>query len=109
MTGGTLEGLPVIVSDYAGTNVVLVNASDIYLGDDGGVSIDISREASLEMLDSGLTQNALTGTGASLVSMFQLNAVALRAERTINWKRRRTSAVAYLTSAGWGGAVTAVT
>jgi hypothetical protein len=37
--------------------------------------------------------------------MFQTNSVALRGERTINWVRRRPSAVAYLTSVGWGGEV----
>jgi hypothetical protein len=105
LMGGTLMGLPVIASQYVGSNVVLVNASDIYLGDEGGVMVDMSREASLEMLDGGFTQNA--PTGASLVSMFQNNLVALRAERTINWSRRRTSAVAYLTGVAWGGAVNA--
>jgi len=40
-----------------------------------------------------------------MVSMFQTNSVAIRAERTINWMRRRTQAVAYLTSVSWGGEV----
>jgi hypothetical protein len=39
--------------------------------------------------------------------MFQTNSVAIRAERTINWMRRRDSAVAYLTGVSWGGAVPA--
>ena len=105
MAGGIFEGLPAIVSEYAGDTVALVNASDIYFGDEGGVQVDMSREASLEMLDSGLTQDGAAGTGASLVSLFQNNLVALRAERHLNWKRRRTSAVAYLTGVAWGGAV----
>jgi HK97 family phage major capsid protein len=103
MTGGTLMGIPVITSEYVGENVIMAKASDIYLVDDSGVMVDMSREASLEMLDSGFTQNA--PTGASLVSMFQNNLVALRAERSINWARRRASAVAYLTGVTWGGAV----
>src|SRR5690625_5756789 len=47
MNGVTLFGLPVIVSQYvpAGT-VVLVNSSDIYFADEGGVAVDMSREAS---------------------------------------------------------------
>lgn len=107
MTGGRFEGLPVIVSEYIGTTVALVNARDIYFGDEGGVQVDMSREASLEMLDENLTQNGAAGTGASLVSLFQNNLVALRAERHLNWKRRRPSAVAYLTGVAWGGAVNA--
>ncbi len=106
MTGGTFEGLPVIVSDYIGDIVVLANASDIYLADDGGVAVDMSREASLEMADNP-AHDSTTPTGASLVSMFQTNSVAFRAERTINWARRRASGVAYLTGVNWGGAVPA--
>ena len=52
MTGGTLDGMPVIASDYVGDIVVLVNASDIYLADDGEITVDASREASLEMSDA---------------------------------------------------------
>lgn len=106
MTGGTFQGLPVIVSDYIGAGVVvLANASDIYLADEGGVQVDMSREASLEMADNP-AHNSDTPTGAtSLVSMFQTNSVAFRVERFINWQRRRASAVAILTGATWGAPV----
>lgn len=101
MNGGLLEGIPVITSQFvpavtAGTYMVMVNAEDIYLGDEGGYTIDVSTEASIEMLDSGLQQDATAGTGTSLVSMFQTNSVAFLAERTINWKKRRASAVAII-------------
>ena len=105
MTGGTFNGMPVIVSDYipSGT-VVLANANDIYLADEGGIQVDMSREASLEMADNP-AHNSDTPTGAtSLVSMFQTNSVAFRVERFINWSRRRPSAVAILTGATWGTA-----
>lgn len=105
MSGGSFSGMPVIASNYVSKIVVLVNASDIFLADEGGVSVDMSREASLQMDNAPTTQDALTGTGIALVSMFQTNSVAIRAERIINWKRRRPSAVAYLTSADWGGNV----
>ncbi len=106
MMGGRFQGLPVIVSQHIGNVIALVNASDIFLGDEGGVAVDMSREASIEMRSSGLGMDATAGTAtAASVSMFQTNSVALRAEREINWKRARASAVAYLTSADWGGAV----
>jgi HK97 family phage major capsid protein len=107
MRGGTFEGMPVIASRYAGPIVALANASDIYEADEGAISVDMSREASLEMKNASLTSSAVTGVGAALVSMFQTNSVAIRAERTINWMRRRDSAVAYLTGVSWGGAVPA--
>jgi HK97 family phage prohead protease len=105
MTGGVLFGFPVIASDYAPAGVVvLVNASDIYLADDGDITIDSSNEASLEMSDAP-TGSSITPTATQLVSMYQTNSVAIRAERVINWLRRRTQSVAYLTSADWGGPV----
>src|SRR5262245_26839294 len=104
-TGGTVYGMPVIASDYVPSAVVvLVNTSDIFLGDEGGFSVDTSQEASLEMSDAP-AHDSSTPTGASLVSMFQINSVAVRAERIINWMRGRSQSVAYLTSADWGGPV----
>lgn len=102
MNGGTLQGLPVIVSEYVASDiVVLVNASDIYLGDEGGFAVDMSREASLEMADS-TSHNSTTPTGAQLVSLWQTNSVGFRAEREINWAKRRASAVAVLDEVAWG-------
>jgi HK97 family phage major capsid protein/HK97 family phage prohead protease len=102
--GGTLFGMPVIVSDHAGTNCTLINAQDVYLADDGQVTVDASEEASLEMSDAP-TGDSGAPTAASMVSMFQTNSVAIRAERTINWARRRATSVAYITGVDWGGAV----
>ncbi|EOW7679792.1 hypothetical protein, partial [Escherichia coli] len=39
-----------------------------------------------------------------LVSMFQTGSVAIRAERWINWRRRRTAAVAVITGVNYGSA-----
>jgi HK97 family phage major capsid protein len=115
MNGGSLFGLPVIVSEYvpttvtsppAGTDgalVALVNASDVYLGDEGGLSVDMSMEASLEM-DSAPSHESTTPTAASLVSLWQTNSVGFRAERTINWMKRRTEAVQVLDQVTWGAA-----
>lgn len=112
MRGGTFVGLPVIVSEYVPTEtggspttttgfVVLANASDIYFADEGGVQVDVSREASLQMLDNP-TNDSVTPTATSMVSMFQTNSVAFRAERILNWSKRRTSAVALLDGVAWG-------
>lgn len=105
LLGGTFQGLPTIVSQYAGTNLTLLNAPDIYLADDGGVAVDMSREASLEM-ESDPTGDSVTPTGTEMVSMFQTNSVAIRAERWINWKRRRTAAVAVITNVNYGATPT---
>jgi hypothetical protein len=105
MNGGTLLGIPVITSEYVPSGyVVMVNASDIYFADEGGIEIDLSREASLQMLDNP-TNDVVTPTPTTMVSMFQTNSVAFRAERALNWARRRDSAVALLTGVAWGGTV----
>lgn len=98
--GGTFMGLPVITSEYiptdtSGSVIVLANASDVYFGDDGGIAVDMSREASLEM-DDGPSSNVTSPTESSLVSMWQTNSVAFKAERTINWALRRATGVQML-------------
>jgi predicted phage gp36 major capsid-like protein len=109
MAGGTLLGIPVITSNHVPSGVVaIVNASDIYFADEGGIRIDMSREATVEMLDSSLTGDSIAvvpGTAASTVSLWQTNSVGFLAERTVNWARRQTPSVAYLTGVAWGGAV----
>ena len=99
--------MPVITSDNVGNIAVLVNAQDIYLGDDGGLQVDASQEASLEMADA-TTGDSGAPTAVSTVSMFQTNSVAIRCERIINWMRRRTQSVAYITGVDWGGPVNTV-
>lgn len=117
--GGTLLGLPVITSQYliSGTPsnnlVILLSAPEILLADDGGFTIDVSREASLEMNDaptmSGGSLGSPTGaTGSVVVSMFQINAMALRCERFITWLRRRgttSPGVVWMDDVQWGGAI----
>lgn len=104
MNGGTFSGLPVIVTEYVPTDsngslVILANASDIYLGDEGGFQIDMTGEASLEMDDSPANP---TVAATVMVSLFQRNLVGFRAERTINWAKRRATAVQYLSGVNWG-------
>jgi HK97 family phage major capsid protein/HK97 family phage prohead protease len=104
MSGGSIDGVPLIVSNYVpsdedGSLFILAFASEIYLADDGVVTVDVSREASIFM-DS--TPNSSTPTTAQLVSMFQTNQLAIRAERYIHWKKRRPQAVAYLSGVKWG-------
>lgn len=105
LMGGTLYGMPVIVSEYiptdtAGRIVILVNADDVYLSDDGQVVVDASREASLQMLDDPTNASA-DGTATTMVSMFQTNSVAVRAERWINWQKRRTTAASYISGVAY--------
>jgi len=105
INGGTLQGIPVLVSNYLalagyGNMLVGVVASEINLADDGQVTVDLSREASLEFSDAP-TQSGTTGV--SLISLWQNNLVAFRAERFINWGLRRSGVVAWVQSVNYGG------
>jgi HK97 family phage major capsid protein len=109
MTGGRFVGIPVLATEYAtadsnGDDVVLINAPDIWMADDGEVTIDASREASLQMQDNPTIDAANGGApvAAQLVSMFQTNSVAIRAERYVNWAKRRTQAVQIIGNVNWG-------
>jgi len=110
--GGELAGLPVIGSQQAalggttGNVVILTNPPEIFVADDGSVAIDVSREAALEMSDAP-TQDGAAGTGAAMVSLWQDNLLGIRAERHINWQKRRPEAVDYMTAVAWGGATSA--
>lgn len=95
-TGGVGPlGIKVVTSQTAGSTVALVSAPCILYADDGGVSIDISREASVQM-DSAPDNPAIATT--VLTSLWQNNLVGLRAERFINWKKARAGCVQYTTA-----------
>lgn len=105
INGGTLDGVPVVASENLppkggvpanGYPMILALASDILLADDGTVTIDASREASLQM-DSA-PDNPATATTV-FVSLWQANMVGIKAERYINWKRRRNNSVAWIDGA----------
>lgn len=100
--GGTLMGRPVVTSENISTGMlVLLKANEILLADDGGVTVDVSTEASLQM-DGAPTDPPTSST--VFRSLWQTNEVGIRAERFINWAKRRSTAVAYIANAGYGGA-----
>lgn len=111
-SGGKFFGLPVILSENipanpgsgdpvvgAGSRIILAKASEILLADDGETLLDASNQASLEM-DSAPTSPPSAST--VLVSLWQHNMVGLRAERFINWAKRRPGAVQFIDGAKYG-------
>ena len=98
INGGNYKGITFVTSQAAGTNVVALQPSLVLYASDGGVSIDASREASLQM-DSAPASPADATT--VYVSLWQTNTVGLRAEQFANWKRANANAVKYLTATAW--------
>lgn len=102
MTGGTLDGVPLRVSQYLANNggsggapFILVDESEVWLADDGTVTLDQSDQVSIEM-DSAPSHNSGTPTAAQLVSMWQTNSIAFRAERFVWWGLRRSGAIQWI-------------
>jgi HK97 family phage major capsid protein len=113
-SGGTFFGLPVVLSENipanagtgdpvvgAGARIILAKASEILLADDGQTMLDVSSEASLQM-DSA--PDAPPTATTVFVSLWQQNMIGIRAERYINWSKRRSGAVQYIDSANYGTA-----
>jgi hypothetical protein len=98
INGGQYRGLNFVTSTQAAALVIAVQPALVLYADDGGVTIDASREASLQM-DSAPASPADATT--VYVSLWQTNSVGLRAERFVNWKRASTNAVKYLTAAAY--------
>jgi HK97 family phage major capsid protein len=105
--GGTFFGLPVVTSQSNGLLnssangkiVILANAPEILLADDGQVTIDVSREASLQMDDS--PTNPPTDSTV-YVSLWQMNMIGIKAERFINWTKARSTSASWINSVNWG-------
>lgn len=107
-SGGTLFGFRVVVSRYVGAitgspdfgnMIIAINAPEVFLADEGQVMIDVSREASIQMLDNPTNTSTGSTTATTMVSMFQTHSVAMKAVRYINWTKRRSVAVQYIRNA----------
>jgi hypothetical protein len=92
--GGTLLGMQVLITaacEVSGSPVSrvigLIDPSSIFWADEGRVELGLSDETSLQQ-DSTPTQHSLTPTPTNLVSMFQTEAVALKAARYSAWYAR---------------------
>jgi HK97 family phage major capsid protein len=102
LTGGTLLGVPMVVTEAAGANLILVDCDGVVVVD-AGLELDTSGAAGLEMSDVP-AMTSVTPTGANLVSMWQTDSTAFRAVRFVSWVKGRSDAVGFL---GPLGAVTA--
>ena len=76
VNGGTFFGLPVIGVEFGaaqhvgGFDPALIVPQYIYMADEGGIMIDTSTEALLQM-DTAPTVNSATPTATTLVSLWQ--------------------------------------
>jgi len=102
--GGTLLGDKVVTGDNINAaHLILLDPREIYKIGDMGIQVSISKEAMIEM-GTDATGDALAPTAATkqMVSMFQSESTAIKIVRPINFAKRRTTAVAYVSDAAYG-------
>jgi hypothetical protein len=102
--GGTLRGVPVVTGHNVGaTHMIMLKPSEIWKIGDSGVEITLSREATIEQ-DSAPQGASDTPTAASatLMSMFGTESTAFKVVRAVNYQKRRTQAVSWISDALYG-------
>lgn len=105
--GGTVAGIPVLASEAltisgsagAGNMVIAVDAAQLFIADEGGLEVTISRRGTLEMSDAP-TNDSTTPTGASMVSLWQTNSVGVKCDRFMTWDIP-AGAVAVMDDVNW--------
>lgn len=97
--GGDLAGVPVLTATAApGGLLTLIDPTFVLAAHDDDLELSTGREASIEMLDSSLQGSAVADVnGASLVSMWQTNTVAIRAVGRVAWAAARPGAAVSIT------------
>lgn len=101
--GGTLEGDQVWTGDNVNNaHLILLKPSDIWRIGDLGVEVSLSMDATLEQDDDPQGDaEAPTAASATLVSMFQTDNVAFKVVRPVNYAKRRSHAVQYVSNAAY--------
>jgi hypothetical protein len=99
--GGTLRGLPFLVSEAVDDDQLVLLDAGALAGDLGDVTMRASGAASVQMLDNP-TNNSATATGTTLVSMWQTDSVVLACVLAFGIEQLRP-AIASVTDIGWGG------
>jgi HK97 family phage major capsid protein len=101
-TGGEMANLPAIVSSGVPSGeLYLVDASGI-AADGGPATVGASNQAAI-LMDTAPVMSSATPTPAQMISMFQTNSTALKADAWIAAQVLRDDAVAVVTGITWGG------
>jgi hypothetical protein len=105
--GGRLEGNQVVVGHNVNANyLILLKPSDIWRIGMGGVDVSMSEHATIEHADDPTgAQDTPVAQSKMPVNMFQTESTAIKVVMSIDFQRRRESAVAWINDADYGGAI----
>lgn len=92
--GGSINGVPVLISRSAGNRLILVDA-DAIVENDGGLEVERSTQAAVQQ-DSAPTTNSATATHTQLVSAFQTGLVVMKFVRYSSWLKLEDDAVSFI-------------
>jgi len=82
--GGTIGGVLCVASESVGSQIVLLDTTAVVVAR-GDIELDLARYSTLEM-DDAPGQDGTAGQGASTVSMWQNNLVAVRIRQPLYWR-----------------------
>jgi HK97 family phage major capsid protein len=105
--GGTFQGRPVLTGDNVGSgDFILLKPSEIWRIADQGVQVSVSQEATIEQSSApvGETDTPVAMT-EYMTSMFQEESTAFKVVRSVNFLKRRSTAVSYVGDANYGSGV----
>jgi hypothetical protein len=89
--GGTLKGIQVFTGNV-GARVVFMDPASLIIADSGGIAIDVSNVASVEL--NTIPTSPITASSV-IISMWQANCVALKCERFINFRLAKPDAAVF--------------
>ena len=106
LTGGTLQGYPVISSsNVTADTMLLVDAGDFVSVTGDAPRFDISDQATIHMEDTTPLAISTVGSPATVAapvrSLWQTDCLAVRMLLDINWGMRRTGTVAWTQTMTW--------
>jgi HK97 family phage prohead protease len=107
ITGGTLQGYPVIVSsNVTADTMLLVDAADFVSVTGDSPRFDVSDQATLHMEDTTPLQIATGAQGSGVLatptrSLWQTDTIGIRMLLDINWGMRRTGVIAWTQTMTW--------
>lgn len=88
-TGGTLLGVPVILSKQARQNLVLLDCQSIAIADDG-IEISLSGQSALQF------SNSPTPGASQLIPLWQTNCTALKLIHYVTWAKVDSDGVGFI-------------
>lgn len=102
MKGGTVLGLPLIVSNAAPAGAItLIDAGAVTYGE-GEAELRIGTAGTIEMSDAPAGDSTTpVAASVSRISLFQSDALALMAIRAVSWVRHRSVITATVTAVAY--------